>query len=135
MTHIMFWRGAFALLFLAVTWLTVTPNPEDARAGMAFTRWLANLLFGDQALSDKVGHFAAYGALGAAACWARLTLLKRLWTVPAGLALYGVLLEGVQALGGVRSPEIADALANASGALAGFAAGLVLARLLNRKTA
>jgi len=135
MTNIMFWRGAFALLFLAVTWLTVTPNPEDAEAGMAFTRWLAKLLFGDQALSDKVGHFAAYGALGASAYWARLTLLKRLWTVPAGLAFYGVLLEGVQALGGVRTPEIADALANASGALAGFAAGLVLARLLNRKTA
>ena len=36
------------------------------------------------------------------------------------LALYGVALEGLQGLGGVRDPELADALANGLGALAGY---------------
>lgn len=125
----LFWaRGVFGVLFLVVTFLTVTPNPDDAKSGMEFARWIAARLFGDDAFADKVGHFLAYAALGLAAFWARFAPRgRRLWA-PLALAVYGAALEGVQGLGGVRSPELADAVANAAGALAGFGGAFFLAR-------
>ncbi len=48
------------------------------------------------------------------------------------LGVYGAFLEGVQGLGSVRSPELADALANAFGALAGFAGAVILAMIIAR---
>lgn len=129
----LFWaKSAFVVLFLVVTFLTLTPNPEDTQAGMEFTRWIAALFFGDDALGDKVAHFLAYGALGLSAFWARLAPLgRRIWA-PLTLAAYGALLEGVQGAGGARTPEVEDALANALGALAGFGAACVAARLVRR---
>lgn len=123
-------KSVFVLLFLLVTFLTLTPDPDDAKAGMQFTRWIASILFGDAALGDKVAHFAAYAALGLAAFWARLAPLGRRSWAPLMLAAYGALLEGVQGVGGVRAPEFADGLANAAGALAGFGAAYVLARFI-----
>ena len=122
-------RGLFVALVLIVTWLTLTPSPENAESGFALARWAATLLFGDAGLTDKVAHFMAYGALGACAFWARLTLAGRLWAAPLALAVYGAALEGAQGLGGVRSPELADAIANALGALAGFAGAAALSLL------
>ena len=60
---------------------------------------LSSLLFGDARYTDKLAHFAAYGALGAAAFWAQLILWgKKRWT-PLALAAYGALLEGLQGIG------------------------------------
>jgi len=123
-------RIAFSLLFVVVTYLTLTPNPEDAKSGFAVTRWVAQILFGN--LADKVAHFAAYGALGAAAAWAQLALLSKRRITALALALYGVLLEVLQGIGGVRSPEVADAVANALGAVAGLGGAIMLARLARR---
>lgn len=132
----LFWtRSLFAALFLIVTFLTLTPNPEDTQSGFALARWIARLLFGDTALTDKVAHFLAYGALGATAFWARLDLLQKLWATPLALAVYGAALEGVQGIGGVRSPELADAAANALGAVAGFAGALLLAKIVKARAA
>ena len=122
-------RALFVALVSVVTWLTLTPSPENADSGFALARWAATLLFGDAGLTDKVAHFMAYSALGACAFWARLTLAGRLWTTPLALAAYGAALEGAQGLGGVRSPELADALANGLGAVAGFAGAMALALL------
>ncbi len=126
-------RGVFAALFLTVTFLTLTPNPEDAEAGFALARWIAAVILGDQGLTDKVAHFMAYGALGATAFWARINISDRQWTLPLALAIYGAVLEGMQGLGGVRSPEWADAAANALGALVGFGAALMLAKYLKAR--
>lgn len=125
-------RIAFGLLFVVVTYLTLTPNPEDAKSGFAVTRWVAQILFGNPALADKVAHFAAYGALGAAAAWAQLALFSKRRITALALALYGVLLEVLQGIGGVRSPEVADAVANALGAVAGLGGAIMLARLARR---
>ena len=129
----LFWlRALFAALFALVTYLTLTPNPEDAESGFAAMRLIANLLFGDPQLGDKVAHFFGYGALGASAFWAQLFPFgQKRWT-PILLAVYGVCLEGVQGLGGVRSPEVADAVANGLGALCGFAGAVILAMLVSR---
>lgn len=130
-----FWaRAAFTLLLVVVTFLTVTPNPEDIESGMKLTRWLAALLLGDASYDDKVAHFLAYGALGFAAFWARLAQPgRRRWAVLA-LAVYGALLEGMQALVAARSPEFGDAVANAAGAIAGFVGAHFIAAFGARTT-
>ncbi|WP_411816387.1 VanZ family protein [Hyphococcus sp. DH-69] len=116
-------RVLFVCLFIVVTFLTLTPNPDDTEAGFAFTRLLASALFGNAAFADKIAHFLAYGALGTSAYWAQIELFARRWMILILLPLYGVLLEGLQGLGGVRSPEIADAVANGLGAFCGFLFG------------
>ncbi len=122
-------RVLFALLFTLVTYLTLTPNPDDTKASFAVTRWIATTLFGDAKLADKVAHFLAYGALGAMAVWANLKLLSKRLGLALALAAYGVLLEWLQGLGGVRSPELADAVANGLGALSGVTGAVILANL------
>jgi hypothetical protein len=125
-----FARALFAVLFLVVTYLTITPNPDETEMGMALTRWLAALIFGDGAFGDKVAHFIAYAALGASAALAHVKIGGRAVYAVAALVLYGAALEGVQGLMGVRVPEFADALANGLGAAAGFpSAALLMARL------
>lgn len=129
LSPLFFARAVFALLLGAVTWLTLTPSPDDADAGFKIMRWIANLLLGDSALGDKVAHFTAYAALGASAFLARI---GGRYMTPLALAGYGALLEVVQGMGGVRSPELADAFANMAGAVAGYAIALMLSRLLAR---
>jgi hypothetical protein len=123
-----FWRGVFALLIVFVTWQTLTPDPDETESGMALARYLAVLLFNDPEYADKVGHFFAYSALGGAAGLGELKLRGRRRLSVLGLTLYGMLLEYLQGLGGVRDAELLDAFANASGALAGFAGAYVIER-------
>jgi hypothetical protein len=124
-------RLSFAALLVAVTWMTLTPDPQQASAGFDIARLIAEALFGDGDLSDKVAHFGAYVALGVSAALALPG--AALLAIP-GLAAYGAALEGLQALGGVREPEALDAFANALGAAFGVGA-VVGAALLARRTA
>lgn len=123
-------RVVFVILFLLVTYLTVTPNPEDTKQGMAITRWLSSLIFGEAAFADKIAHFGAYGVLSFSALAAGLSVFgARVWTAVV-LALYGALLEGVQGVMGVRTPEFFDALSNAFGALCALPAMFIVQKLL-----
>ncbi len=132
----LFWaRGLFAALFILVTYLTLTPNPEDTDAGFALARWVAVFVLGDSGLADKVAHFMAYGALGAAAFLARFDLFRTRWALPLALAGYGAALEGMQGLGGVRSPELADAVANFLGVVTAYAGATLLAKFTKEKSA
>ena len=119
MTALRAWRGLFAALFLFVTYMTLTPNPDDTEGGLSITRWIAEFLFGSGALGDKVAHFCAYVALATSAGLAKLVLFGRRAFVVVALASWGVVLEGLQGLGGVRVADATDALANAGGALGG----------------
>lgn len=112
-------RLLFAALFIIVTYLTLTPNPDDTEGGLSITRWIAELLFGSGVFGDKVAHFGAYGVLAISAGLAQLSLFGRRSFVIIALAIWGVVLEGLQGLGGVRVADAGDALANAGGALAG----------------
>lgn len=126
------WRALFAVLFVVVTYLTLTPDPGDTSGQMSIARWISGFLFGTVALGDKVAHVLAYAALGAAAMSARIFLFGRMTVTLLSLAAYGVLLEALQGLGGVRSADALDALANASGAVAGigaYKAAILVARL------
>lgn len=130
-----FWRGVFALFLLFVTWQTLTPDPEEAQSGLALARFLAEFLFQNPAYGDKVAHFLAYAALGAAAGLGDMRVLGRRRTMVLLLAVYGVLLEFLQGLGGVRVAEAVDAFANASGALTGCAVVFAVDRLRLRARA
>ncbi len=122
MTMTRWWRIAFAALAIFVTWQTLTPDPDDTEGGMALARWIAEMLFRSAEMGDKVAHFIAYAALGSSAAFGQFRMLGKRAPVIAGIAVYGMALEGLQGLGGVRDPEIADAAANALGVLASFAA-------------
>ncbi len=130
-SRLLWMRLLFAALLVFITYLTLTPNPDDT-SGFAAARYVAKLLFGDAQFADKIGHFAAYGALGAAAFWAETFIFGRKRWTPLLLAAYGAILEGVQGLGGVRTPEFADGLANALGALSGFIGAYILAQLVRK---
>jgi VanZ family protein len=81
---------------------------------------------GDESLSDKIGHFLSYAVLGALAALARLRLFA---TFPAAVALltgYGLAIEALQGLGGVRTPDLWDGSADALGAALGVGAAKAL---------
>ena len=120
------WRGLFVALFILVTWLTLTPNTDDTRDSLAIARFIAELLFRNPSLSDKVAHFLAYASLGGSAAFAHFRLFDRRAPMIVALALYGAFLEFLQGLGGVRDAELADALANSMGALAAFPTAIAI---------
>ena len=130
MKSIWVWRGVFAQLIFFITWQTLTPDPDDTEPSIAIARFIAELLFHDPRLGDKVAHFLAYSALGGAAAFAHINIANRRWLTIAALAAYGAFLEYLQGLGGVRVPEIADALANSSGVVAAYPAALLIERAL-----
>lgn len=129
------WRFAFLALALFVTWQTLTPDPEDTDGGMAIARLIAEIIFHSAEMSDKVAHFMAYAALGGSAAFGHFRMMGLRPPVIAGIAVYGMALEGLQGLGGVREPEIADAIANALGVISAFAAVAVLEQIVLRRPA
>lgn len=124
-------RFGFAALLAIVTWLSIAPNPDESHTGMAATRMIADFFLGDAAHADKVGHFAAYGALGASVFFARI-LHRPFWAAPLALGVYGVALEGVQYFLDARAAESLDALANAAGALTGVTGAAIVVALAAR---
>ena len=135
MNAVRWWRIAFVAFALFVTWQTLTPDPDDTEGGMAIARWIAEAIFHSPELGDKVAHFMAYAALGGSAAFGQIRMLGQRAPVIAGIAVYGMALEGLQGLGGVRAPEIADAMANAAGVTAAFVAAALLDRLPLRRRA
>ncbi len=114
-------RALFIALLAFVTYMTLTPSPEDTKSELMIARWISNLIFGSGIFGDKVAHVLAYAALGLSALTAGIAVGGRKTYTLVALALYGMALEGLQGLGGVRVAETFDALANASGAFAGAA--------------
>ena len=120
-------RAAFFALLVLVTYLSLAPSPPDAPSGIAATRMIAEFLLGDAAHADKIGHFAAYAALGAVAHVARV-FRSSYWCAPLALAAYGAGLEGGQYFLDARSADGLDVLANAAGAVVGFATATIAER-------
>jgi hypothetical protein len=135
MTVTRWWRYAFFALALFVTWQTLTPDPGDTEGGLAIARWIAKAIFHSAELGDKVAHFMAYAALGGSAALAQFRMLGQRAPIAAVIAVYGMALEGLQGLGGVRAPEIADATANALGVIAAFAGVAMLEQVRLRRPA
>ncbi len=131
MPSALFWiRVFFVLLAIFVSYVTIAPNPDSASGGLAIARWISEHIFRGAIPHDKIAHFMAYASLGAAAYFARLKLANSYVLTVCAVAIYGAMLEGVQALGGVRSPEMADAAANGLGAVSGFAGASIMLAVL-----
>ena len=112
-------RILLALVFVAVTVLSLTPSPPSAPGG-----W------------DKIGHLVAYLALGFLLVLSvserrfRLTLVIAL--VAATIA-YGAMIEFVQRMTG-RQFDVADMAMNALGAVTGTVLGIAARRIVERET-
>lgn len=120
-------RITFIVLGMIVTYLTVTPDTDSVQSGFDVMAWISNFIFQTTDLADKVAHFAAYGALGFSGFFAQIVAANRTSWLAGALGLHGASLEGVQGFVAARSPEIADAIANASGAIAGCALAALVA--------
>ena len=125
-------RVVFLTLLAYVALASLTPSPETVTPDPAWLREIANICFGSPDHSDKIGHMLAYAALGFFGAASRFLPSRYSWLVVLFLAAYGVGLERLQGLGGVRSQSWLDALANISGAVVGVAALLVMAALWRR---
>jgi VanZ family protein len=82
--------------------------------------------------TDKIVHLAGYAVL--MFWWAQLVIQKR-WKLAIYVALFGVIIEGLQGLTPDRLPDPADALANSSGILLGWLAAHLLPNLPARLAA
>ena len=101
------------LLVAAIVWLSLTPSPPKV----------------DFEESDKVGHLLAYGST---MFWfAQLYAARPTRVAYAALfILMGVTLEFIQGALGYRTYEVFDMFANTAGVLLGWAAALVVPRIL-----
>ncbi|MEM9810195.1 MAG: VanZ family protein [Pseudomonadota bacterium] len=124
-------RFLTASLALAIAILSLTPDTNSVGQGLWLFSYLAQVLLGSAEQSDKIGHFAAYGALGFVAALG-FEKNRRLLTVFLVIVLYGVILEGVQGLSPVRSTSWADMLANSLGAMMGLGLAATGMRALQR---
>lgn len=97
----------------AIVWLSLTPSPPRV----------------DFEESDKLGHFLGYGTL---MFWFAQLYVARAARIgyAAGFAAMGVALEFAQGALGYRTYEVFDMYANGLGVLLGWAAALILPRVL-----
>jgi VanZ family protein len=96
-----------------IVWLSLTSNPPKLEIEQG----------------DKLGHLASYGTL---MFWFSQLYIERTTRVAyaVGFAAMGVALEFVQGALAYRSYEVFDMLANTLGVVAGWAAALILPRVL-----
>jgi VanZ family protein len=99
----------------AIVWLSLTPSPPKV----------------DFEQSDKLGHFLAYGSLMLWFCLLYAPTKARVGYA-AGFIAMGVGLEFIQGMLGYRTYEVFDMLANTIGVLLGWAAALLVPRILVR---
>ncbi|MFM8332348.1 MAG: VanZ family protein [Candidatus Methylumidiphilus sp.] len=95
------WRVLAWMLVAIVVWLSLTPRPPQPPSILGW---------------DKAQHFTAYATL---AYWFGMCY-SRHWRWPTFLVGLGVLMEVLQGLGGFRSFDFFDIIANTIGVAGGF---------------
>ena len=96
----------------AIVWLSLTPSPPHV----------------DVAQGDKLGHFAAYGAL---MFWFAALYPARRLVFAIGFIALGIALELAQGMSGYRTFGVLDMAANTAGVLAGWGAARAARKLLH----
>jgi VanZ family protein len=84
-------------------------------------------------VSDKIEHFAAYALLSLLAILGWRHVVPA-WHLALAAAVFGLLMEFLQAFAPGRSPEWLDLLANSTGAVIGLASAWAIIRLAGRQT-
>lgn len=98
----LFWQGLGWAMVATVVWLSLTPHPPEPPS---FLIW------------DKAQHTLAYAGL---MFWFRMAF-ERHWRWPVFLLGLGLGLEVLQGLGGVRTGDWRDMVANGLGVVVGVA--------------
>ena len=96
----------------AIVWLSLVPSPPHI----------------DVAQGDKLGHFAAYGAL---MFWFAALYPARRLVFAIGFIALGIALELAQGMSGYRTFDVLDMAANTAGVLAGWGAARAAGKLLH----
>ncbi len=122
-------RVLFFIAFIAVSVLSLIPDPDDVPGGMDITRWLAEFLLGDEAYADKISHFIAYGVLGGGVALGTVRLFGSMLVAAAAVMAWSGVLEFFQGLTSYRSNDFLDLMANVSGVTIGFITGLLLIKI------
>lgn len=110
------WRLLLGVLFLAITWLALVPDPPTAIS----TGW------------DKTNHLLAFGSLAFSGVWALWREPRHWWRLAAVLLAYGVGIEIAQGLLPPRSADAADVLADGVGIAIGLLAAWPFAVMTRR---
>jgi hypothetical protein len=106
------WQGLGWAMVATVVWLSLTPHPPEPPS---FLAW------------DKAQHTLAYAGL---MFWFRIAFARH-WRWPVFMLTLGLGLEVLQGLGGVRTADWHDMVANGLGVIAGFGmAGTRVGRVL-----
>ncbi len=103
MPHRHLWQIVGFLQLAVIAWLSLTPSPPHPPV----LTW------------DKAQHSLAYGLVA----WWFAMAFARGWRWPIVLAAFGIGMEVLQGLGGIRTMDHGDALANIVGVVLGTAAG------------
>ena len=104
LAHAPVWIAASVLLLAALAWGSLMPGSDVP---------------GPENL-DKIEHFSTYALL--AVWFTGLVPRERYWTVAAGLAAFGVLMEALQQVTHLgRQADVLDVAANVGGICAGIA--------------
>jgi len=112
---VLFWPSLALVIWASLIALTIPPFD----LGLSF--------------QDLIAHFGAYGALAAMASMAVHARKKSLWALASLIAL-GAMLEILQSFTG-REAALADAMANAMGAICGGLLGRAIVEPLHRRYA
>lgn len=132
MTYAAFWRINAISVATLIFIVSLAPDTDDLDPAMSLTEWLSRIVFGTTDLGDKIAHFLAYAALGffSVLGWGRSA--RALTTTLAFIIVYGLLLEILQLIGGSRTGDVLDLLADSLGGLLGMAGAILGVLLLNR---
>ena len=90
------WRVLLGLLFVAITWLALVPDPPQGIS----TGW------------DKSNHLLAFASLAFTGVWACWPQPRQWWLLVLALLAYGVGIEIAQGFLPPRSADAADVLAD-----------------------
>lgn len=101
------WRVLLGLLFVAITWLALVPDPPQGIS----TGW------------DKSNHLLAFASLAFTGVWACWPQPRQWWLLVLALLAYGIGIEIAQGFLPPRSADAADVLADGMG----IALGLLVA--------
>ncbi len=105
------WRGLAWTALVVVTWLSLTPEPPSVPT---YIGW------------DKGQHFAAYAVL----TYGFGMTYRRVWRWALFLLGWGLLMEVIQGVGGLRTMDPFDMVANSIGVAGGLALLWTRCRLL-----
>jgi VanZ family protein len=111
------WRLLLGLLFVAITWLALVPDPPRGLS----TGW------------DKSNHLLAFASLAFTAVWACWPRPRQWWLLVVVMLAYGVGIEIAQSFLPPRSADAADVLADGIGIALGLLAAWPFVVLTRRR--